>query len=150
MKIDLGCGTSRREEGCIRIDNNPKCNPDVLMDMQAYVKTLKDNSVSAAWAINSLEFLDGWEIYALVNELHRAIKPDGIFKIAVTSVTLPNGAINPRAWTVPLLKTHFSPDTFKNFDGGVPYRDVLPWKIVETTHYPSGGLDVLMTPRKET
>lgn len=148
LKVDLGCGGSRRE-GFIRVDNNSKCAPDVCMDMQDYVKTLDDNSVSEAWVMHSIEFLDGWEIYAFVNDLYRVVKVEGILKIAVTSVTLPRGGINPRAWTVPLLKTHFSPNSFIPFENGSPYRGVLPWTILKKEHCPSGGLVVTMTPQKE-
>ena len=147
LKIDLGCGSTRRE-GFIRVDNVDKAHPDVLMDMQAYVKTLEDDSVSEAWVMHSIEFLDGYEIYEFMNDLHRIIKEDGFVKIAVTSVTLPSGGINPRAWTVPLLKTHFSLSTFKVFIGGTPFRDLAPWIMLDTNHCPSGGLVVRMSPQK--
>jgi hypothetical protein len=150
LKIDLGCAGIRRE-GFIRVDNNPKCKPDVLMDMQDYVKTLEDDSVSVVIVSHSIEFLDGWEIYGFMNELYRVVKPAGTVKISVTSVNLPDGRVNPRAWTVPLLKTHFSPDTFKVFTGGPTYRyrDVLPWNIIEKNHLVGGGLVVLMEPLKD-
>jgi hypothetical protein len=150
LKLDLGCAGSRRE-GFIRVDNNPNCKPDVLMDMQEYVKTLEDNSVSTAVLSHSIEFLDGSEIYGFMNELYRVIKPTGTVKISVTSVNLPDGRVNPRAWTVPLLKTHFSPETFKVFIGGSTYRyrGVLPWAILEQEHLAGGGLIVLMEPLKD-
>lgn len=149
LKIDLGCGGSHRD-GFIRVDNVACCHPDVLMDMQDYVKTLEDDSVSIAIASHSIEFLDGDEIYAFTNELHRIVKAEGILEISVTCIILSNGAINPRAWTVPLLKTHFSPDTFKVFTGGstFSYRGVLPWDIVDKNHLAGGGLIVKMKPVK--
>ena len=149
LKIDLGCAGVRRK-GFIRVDNVSKCDPDVLMDMQDYVKTLEDDSVSIAIVSHSIEFLDGWEILDFMNELYRIIEATGILEISVTSVTLPNGAINPRAWAVPLLKTRFSPASFVVFSGGSSYRyrGWKPWDILEKKHSPGGGLVVLMKPLK--
>lgn len=150
MKIDLGSGPYLRE-GFVRVDDNPKCNPDVLMDMKKYVSELKDNSVDEAIASQSMEFLDGWEIYEFVNHLHRAIKPGGKFRAVVTCVTLPGGSINHRAWGIPVLKTRFSPDTFRLcFTGGPTeaLREVKPWKITDVKHEAGGALVVEMTPKK--
>jgi hypothetical protein len=149
MKIDLGCG-SNVVEGFIRIDNNPAVNADILMSIQEYVASLKDDSVDEAWAGMSLEFLDGEELYVVMNHLWRAIKKDSLFRIWVTSVVMPGGAINPRAWTVPLLKTRFSPETFKCFLGGSTWtmRGVMPWNIANWNHEQSGALQVDLTPRK--
>ena len=150
LKIDLGCAGHRRE-GFIRVDNNPNCKPDFLMDMQDYVQTLEDYSVSEAIVSHSIEFLEGSEIYEFMNELYRVIKSAGTLKIAVTSVNLPDGRVNPRAWTSPWLKTHFSPATFRVFIGGSTYRyrGVLPWAILKQEHLAGGGLVVLMEPLKD-
>ena len=149
MKIDLGAGGNKKD-GFLNIDPNPNTNPDIVMSMQEYVAELPDTSVDEARASLSLEFLDGQEIYDVFNHLWRALRPEGIFHIWVTSVIMPGGAINPRAWTVPLLKTRFSPETFKCFLGGTTWtlRGVMPWNIVEWKHEPSGALEVKLTPRK--
>ena len=149
MKIDLGSGVVKRE-GFIRIDNNPKVNPDILIDMQKYVKKLKNNSVDDIICSHSIEFLDGQEIYEFMNCLHRIIKTNGKLKIMVTSIILPNQSINPKAWTVPLLKTHFSPDTFKCFIGGPTefYKNVNPWNIIEERLFSNGNLEVILIPKK--
>ena len=149
MKIDLGCGCVVRE-GYVRIDNNPIHHPDVLIDMQEYVTGLKENTVDHAIANNCLEFLDGWELYELMNHLHRAIKPTGRLDIVVVTVVLPNGGINTKAWMVPLLKTRFSPDTFQCFSGGstLEFRGVLPWETLHQEHYSNGSLHRKMAPKK--
>ncbi len=121
MKIDLGSGGNRKD-GFLNIDENPNTNPDIVMSMQKYVAQLVHHSVDEARASLSLEFLDGQELYDVFNHLWRALKPDAIFHIWVTCIILPHGAINPNAWTVPLFKTRFSPQTFKCFLGGTTWE----------------------------
>ncbi len=149
MRLDLGSGIVKRE-GYYRVDNNPICKPDRLMDMQEYVKELLDNTLDHVVASHSFEFLDGYELYEVMNHLHRAIKPTGELTIEVTSVSLPDGKINPRAWTVPILKTHFSPDTFRCFLGGstLAYRGVQPWSVISSHHASNGAFKINMRPDK--
>ncbi len=149
MKIDLGSGPTPRE-GWIRVDDNPRSIPDILMTMQQYVETLKDNSVDEARACGCLGFLEGQEIYDLMNHLWRALKPEALLKVEVTCVVYPTGMPNPHAYTVPLIKTQISMQTFKCFTGGSTYdqRGVLPWNILQAVHSHAGWLQVDMTPRK--
>jgi len=149
MKIDLGAG-GNKHDGFLNIDENPNTKPDIVMSMQEYVADLPDTSVDEARASLSLEFLDGKELYEVMNHLWRALRPDAIFHIWVTCIILPHGVINPNAWTVPLLKTRFSPQTFKCFLGGTTWelRGVMPWNIVEWHHAQTGTLEVKLTPRK--
>jgi hypothetical protein len=149
MKIDLGCGPVKRE-GFLGIDNNPKCNPDVCMDMQSYVSELEENTIEEAIAAGSLGFLTGREIYYLINHLHRAIEPKGTFTIIVNPVENKAGNINPSAWTVPLLRTHFSLETFKCFQGGstLELRGVEPWKIIDRQWVTDIVLKVVLEPVK--
>jgi len=147
VNLDLGCG-SMHHEGFIRVDNNPVHDPDVLMDMQDYVKTLLDDSIEAIICTHTIEFLEGVEIYEFMNNLHRILKPNGILRISVSSVVLPSGKINPKAWTVPLLKTHFSPDTFDCFLGGptFKYRGVKSWVLRDVNFTEQGEYTVWMFP----
>ena len=110
MKIDLGAGGNKKP-GFLNIDENPNTNPEIVMSIQEYVAELPDTSVDAARASLSLEFLHGQGLNDAMNHLWRALRPDAILHIWVTCVILPHGAINPVAWTVPLLKTRFSPQT---------------------------------------
>lgn len=141
MKLNLGCGTDKRE-GFINIDVSPDVNADVVLDLSTKPFPYTDNSVEQILAIDFFEHI----LYPipLLNECHRVLQKDGEIYIEV-----------PMAGTNDFYKdpTHvrpFVPETFKYFADyaeGYPAIGCKPWRIKELS-YKYNRIYVTMTPKK--
>lgn len=89
IKIDLGSGF-RHPAGYICIDNRPETNPDMCLDVTGGLP-FKDNSVDEVRAVDFLEHIPIGKVVPLIEEIHRVLKPKGIF-ISVTPSTDGRGA----------------------------------------------------------
>lgn len=74
MKLDLGCG-SRKREGFIGVDSSPDCGADVVQDLTVMPWPFDDASVDEVHCAHFLEHLDGPERIRFMVELYRVMKP---------------------------------------------------------------------------
>ncbi len=77
MKVDLGCGHSRKE-GYI--------GADIQMDMFEYLVTLADNSVEALRSYHSLEHLSKEKFQQVFKEILRVCKNGSTIEIGVLTI----------------------------------------------------------------
>jgi SAM-dependent methyltransferase len=77
----------------IKLDINPKCNPDVVWDLEKHPLPFNDNMFDAIHAYDILEHLASQGDYKFFfnewNEYYRILKPDGLFYGMVPSVKSP-------------------------------------------------------------
>ena len=151
MKINLGCGAKRfHMQGWVNVDNNPACEPDVVMDVGLpwdYFNVLFEDPNGHEWdsgpaeeirADNVLEHLNNEEFMTCMNEAWRVLKPDGIFWLRVPNAKLwPDGAFGD-----PTHKRYFVDKSFQYWDVDCPtYRDYgsvygfQPWRLVKNSDY---------------
>lgn len=74
MKLDLGCGT-RKREGFLGVDSSPDCGADFVHDLREHPWPFDDASVEEVHCSHFLEHLDGPERIAFMEELYRVLKP---------------------------------------------------------------------------
>ena len=97
----IGCGNSRVRKLSLdgrfeyldltTIDHDPNCGADVVHDLDDYPWPIEDNSFDEAGAFCVIEHLgqqgDYKSFFALFTEIHRILKPGGLFFAIVPSVT---------------------------------------------------------------
>ncbi|MBI1912003.1 MAG: methyltransferase domain-containing protein [Deltaproteobacteria bacterium] len=101
IKIEIGAGKDRGMEGWTSVDMNDDCalNLDLLKPIP-----FPDDSVSMIYSSHVLEHFKISEIFSLLSECKRILKPNGIFSAAV-----PNARIYIEAYQNPGA---FDPEKF--------------------------------------
>ena len=82
MRIDLGCGT-RKKEGYIGVDSRPFDGVDVVCDLGTERWPWGDETVEEAHSSHMVEHLTGPQRIHFVNELYRVLKRGGKAQIIV-------------------------------------------------------------------
>lgn len=86
IKIDLGCGPSKKE-GYIGIDILEFPEIDFVADFNNGLPFIPDNSVDEIISSHLLEHIENLEFF--LSEIHRVLKPNGIKKIIVPHFSNP-------------------------------------------------------------
>jgi predicted SAM-dependent methyltransferase len=81
MKLHLGCGQNYLE-GYVNVDNASGVKKDVEWDLTKLPFPFKENSVDYILCWNVMEHLD-MNIIEFMEEMHRILKPGGIFRFRV-------------------------------------------------------------------
>lgn len=79
-KLNFGCGIYKKE-GYVNLDWDEKVKPDVVHDFNKFPYPFEDNTFEEIEAIHVIEHLD--RPFAVMGELHRILKPGGLFIIKV-------------------------------------------------------------------
>ena len=83
MKLHLGCGNIHLE-GYVNIDVDPKCNPDIVCDLEnALIPGITENSVDEIFTHHCLEHIEN--IIPLMQYCYKILKPGHQFRIEVPS-----------------------------------------------------------------
>jgi SAM-dependent methyltransferase len=109
--IDIGCGNAKQMPGAIGVDAFPHDGVDVVADLEQGLP-FDDRSIDHVFAVHVLEHIRG--LVAVMNEIHRVLRPDGVLHVLVPSADCVNAAADP---------THvrfFNRQTFKYFCQGRP------------------------------
>jgi len=86
LRIDLGCGQNKKE-GYLGVDILPLPGVDYIIDIENGFDFLDDNSVDEYYSSHFLEHINNLEF--VLNEVHRTLKKEGIFKVIVPHFTNP-------------------------------------------------------------
>jgi predicted SAM-dependent methyltransferase len=121
IKLELGAG-DRTMEGWTSVDTNDICA--LNLDLTAPLP-FPDNSVSMIYSSHVLEHLKIRELFKLICECKRILKPDGIF-----SASVPNARIYIEAYHSP---EKFNPELFcryrpaYNFNSRIDYVNYMAY-----------------------
>lgn len=75
MTLNIGCG-SNKITGCINIDVEPTCSPDVIADVQKGLP-YENESVDKIYFFHCIEHISAARHPQVLNEFRRVLKPDG-------------------------------------------------------------------------
>jgi len=75
MNLNLGCGLTKIE-GCINIDIRPEMGPDLVCDCLNL--PYADNTIDVVYAIDFLEHIPIGKTVAMIEEIYRVLKPEGV------------------------------------------------------------------------
>jgi len=80
MKIDLGCGNNK-EVGCVGVDRDQECKPDITHDLEVAPYPFQDSSVDEIFSNHCIEHLKDPTI--LMSESARILKDGGRITISL-------------------------------------------------------------------
>ena len=125
--IDIGCGATKQKTYAFGIDRVPTGAVDVVTDLEQAVP-LATASVDHVFAVHVLEHV--LDVFCLLEEIHRVLKPTGVLHVMVPEWRHPNAVADP---------THlrfFGPETFRHFceprNGSRPFEPVALNATVDT------------------
>jgi ubiquinone/menaquinone biosynthesis C-methylase UbiE len=142
MKINLGCG-SIKYDGFKNVDILDNDNVDIVHDLNILPWPFEDNSIDEIIAEDVLEHLQ--DTPAIINELWRVLKEDGIVTIQVPDVIR-----NPMsAFTDPTHIRYFTEKSFDYWDEGTEFGTKYGYYydnkfIILNKSFPSGNIRVVM------
>jgi hypothetical protein len=84
MKLNMGCGY-RKLEGWVNVDLSPKCQPDLVCDLESLPWPWKDDSVDEVLFNHSLEHMgqDPRTFLGMMKELYRVCEDQARIEIVV-------------------------------------------------------------------
>jgi SAM-dependent methyltransferase len=84
MKLNLGCGQNKAD-GYLNVDKYAACEPDRVVDLEAFPWPFPDASVDEILLTHVLEHLgrETETFFGIMRELHRVLKPGGKVQIRV-------------------------------------------------------------------
>jgi predicted SAM-dependent methyltransferase len=92
IKINLGCGFRKMQNGFTNIDNRPEVQPDLVCDVLAGLP-YENDSVDYVLANDFLEHIPNGKTVQVVEDVWRVLKPGAIFE-SVTPSTDGRGAFS--------------------------------------------------------
>lgn len=107
LKIELGCGNNKRIKDSIGIDLMEFPGVDYVCDLNKGMTFLDSNSVDEIYSHHFLEHLD--DLPTFMEEVHRVLKPGGLFKGEVPHFS------NPYFYSDPTHNSFFGLYTFNYF-----------------------------------
>jgi predicted SAM-dependent methyltransferase len=108
MKLNIGCGFNKLD-GYLNVDQFPECAPDVLWNLEQTPWPFEESSVDEMVAHHVLEHL-GQEtkvFFAVMQELYRLMRHDGLIRITVPHPNHPTFQSDP---------THVRAFTYETFE----------------------------------
>jgi SAM-dependent methyltransferase len=103
LKIDLGCGTKKREE-YIGVDMHAPNNPDIVADIRKRIRKLDDGCADEILCSHTLEHLHIDGFTDVLIEIERLLKPGGKFEFRIPHPSDDNAMIHSH---VHVLTPHF-------------------------------------------
>lgn len=83
LSLNLGCGY-RKLPGFVNLDNRAEVNPDAVVDVLDGIP-YEDNSVDMVRADDFLEHIPVGKVIPVMEEIHRVLKPGGVFESSTPS-----------------------------------------------------------------
>ena len=107
--LELGCGKIKHVPHSVTLDINPTSVADVIHDLNVFPYPFDDNEFDVVIAEHVLEHLDN--LIAVVEELHRVLKPGGTLYVEVPHFSCSDFFTDP---------THKHAFSTRSFDYFVP------------------------------
>jgi len=106
MKLDLGCGTHKRE-GHVGVDISPDCGADIVHDLRVTPWPFADASVDEVHCAHFFEHLDGTERLRFMEELFRILKPGATARVVTPYWTSMDAIQDPTHRWPPIAETSY-------------------------------------------
>ena len=117
--LNLGCGNNKQDDEIgVDIIDGPRV--DVVADLNGYPMPFDDNSADIIRSSHCFEHLDN--TVALMEDIHRILKPDGLLEFTVPHVSNIGYFKDP---------THKRPFTFETMDYFVREIDTVKYTTIE-------------------
>ena len=110
-RLDIGAGRDERLPGALRLDRARRTAPDVVADLDAGLP-FRDASFETVGAYDVVEHVA--DLVALMEEVHRVLKPDGRFQVTTPHFSCAN------AYTDPTHRRALGLRSFDYFSDGHP------------------------------
>ncbi len=120
--LNLGCGNSKKSDE-IGVDIVDGPCVDIVTDLNDYPMPFEDNSVDIVRSTHCFEHLEN--IVALMEDIHRILKPQGILEFTVPHVSNIGFFKDP---------THKRPFTFETMDYFVREIETVKYTSIEFTY----------------
>ncbi|MGA2384879.1 MAG: class I SAM-dependent methyltransferase [Gemmatimonadales bacterium] len=111
-KLNIGAGRSDHLAGAVRLDIARAVHPHVVADLDAGGLPFKAGCFDAVGAYDVVEHVE--DLVALMEEIHRVLRPDGVVYITTPHFSSAN------AFTDPTHRRALSLRSFDYFDGAHP------------------------------
>jgi predicted SAM-dependent methyltransferase len=79
--LNLGCG-SAKIDGCINIDSEISCKPDLVLDFTSKPLPFEANSVKQVYFFHTIEHITKRLHRAILSEIHRVLEMNGNFYVS--------------------------------------------------------------------
>src|SRR6476646_6503755 len=133
LKIELGCGGSKRDPDAVGIDILDMPGVDLVGDALEVLRSLDEGSVDSVYSEHFLEHIP--DARSMVAECARVLRPGGEFRAVVPHFS------NPAFYSDPTHHTFFGLYTFSYWVAKSPftraspqYEAALPFEIVSVRH----------------
>ena len=80
-KLNLGCGQNKIN-GCINVDIEKSCNPDLVHDFLKTKLPFESGSMDEVYLFHTIEHIQKKFHRFLISEIHRVLKPNGKFMVS--------------------------------------------------------------------
>ncbi len=85
LALNLGCG-SNKIKGCVNVDIEESCKPDIITDFRTYIP-FSDNSVDRIYFFHVVEHIEKSVHPRMFMEFHRILKSDGFLFVSYPEFT---------------------------------------------------------------
>jgi ubiquinone/menaquinone biosynthesis C-methylase UbiE len=85
MKVNLGSGPARKENGVVNVDVYPFAGVDIVHDIEKDLP-FESNSIDSIYSSHSLEHCSHYKVDDILKECHRILKPGGSLRLIVPDV----------------------------------------------------------------
>jgi len=116
--LELGCGSRKKQSNAIGIDLLDSPCVDVVGDVFEVLSCFDKNSVDAVYSYHFAEHIP--DLYELMENLERVVKPGGIVEVVVPHFS------NPYFYSDPTHKTSFGLYTFCYLVRDSPFQRQVP------------------------
>lgn len=90
--LDLGAGTANQVPGAVRLDVTAACAPHVVADVERPLP-FRDGCFAVVGAYDVVEHVQ--DLVALVTEVHRVLRPGGVFRVTTPHFSSANAYTDP-------------------------------------------------------
>jgi SAM-dependent methyltransferase len=118
LKLDLGCGSTKRGPDYVGVDLLPAAGVDVVGDALEVLQSLPDDRVTEIYTSHFLEHVD--DLAGLMLEIERVLAPGGLLLVRVPHFS------NPYYFSDPTHRRPFGLYTFSYYAADQVFRRRVP------------------------
>ena len=121
LRLELGCGQSKRDKGAVGVDALPLPGVDIVGDAMEVLRSIRSGSVQSIYSEHFMEHVDN--PLALLREAERVLVSGGEFRAVIPHFS------NPAFYSDPTHSSQFGLYTFAYWVKSSPYSRKVPQYI---------------------